>query len=175
MNVLLLYNNPKYLIRPVLPLMKLFPFCWLKKKWCQFNYLFCFQGVLGQWRLRVCQCGQLMQGITLGSNDKKKSGPILPMWPRFWSWEAQRPRVEPSTTDHKKKKLMKWFLMMLYSQTVAYSNHHQRGFSLLIGEDSETHTQTLHGIQGSLQRRERKDCRSQKRQAYQKNTTHRTN
>ena len=27
--------------------------------------------------------------------------------------------------------------MMLYSQTVAYSNHHQRGFSLLIGEDAE--------------------------------------
>lgn len=42
------------------------------------------------------------------------------------------------------------------------------------GADAETHTQTLHEFQGSLQRREADDCRSQKNQAYQKNTTHRT-
>jgi hypothetical protein len=65
---------------------------------------------------------------------------------------------------------------MLYSQTVAYLNNHHRGFFwLLFGVDTDTHTEILHGVQGRLQRTEREDCRSLKTEAYQKNTTHRTN
>lgn len=44
-----------------------------------------------------------------------------------------------------------------------------------MGADAGTHSQTLGGARGTLKKRGRKDCRSQRSQGYHENTVHRIN
>lgn len=105
-----------------------------------------------------------------------RSYPTLPGWPRSGSWMTQqRDTVEPNMTANTKQKKTNqnkqknsvWFFgndILLYSQTAPLHNHQKGGFlQHLMGTDyAEIHSQTLAGIQGTLQKRERKNFKSQR-------------
>jgi hypothetical protein len=65
--------------------------------------------------------------------------------------------------------------ILLYSDITAQPTCHQRGaIQQLILTDAETYSQTLDGIQEILQKRAKKDCRSQRGEGHHKKT-HRIN
>ena len=119
------------------------------------------------------------------------TGLTLPRGPGTRGWIGQRPRIETAwlakqnktynnnnnNNNNNNKQLMKWFLMIFsYTCRKDRSLIFIRGFTQkLRGENAETHSQSLGGAQGILQKPGRKDCRSQRGQGHQKKPTESTN
>jgi hypothetical protein len=84
--------------------------------------------------------------------------PTLPGWPVIESWMAQRPRVKPNTSENKVNEML-----FCYTHGSVPSPIISRGFLWqLMKADAEVHSQILGRFQAMLQKKERKNCTSQR-------------
>lgn len=70
-----------------------------------------------------------MSGLIWGPPTKESSCPQIPRCPVTGNWIAQRPRVQPNTTEIKINEIIHKDIL-LYLYICAVSSHHQRGFLL---------------------------------------------